>query len=444
MSNVANELLILALLLIANGIFAMAEIAVVTVRKARLKSLAEGGSRRAQLTLAIAQEPGRFLSTVQVGITLISLLAGAYGGVTLTDEIVPWLQRFEWLAPHERPVAVGLVVLGITFASVLIGELVPKRLGLAYTEQVALIFAPTINRVAAIFAPVVWVLTNSTDALLKLFRLRTRPLQMAVTDDEVNSLVEEGLNAGVFNRAEKEMVAGVLELDELPVTALMTPRPKIVFLNVDDPDEVNWRKIVASGHSYFPVFQGNRDQVLGMVAVKALWAHSAIGLTTSLKNLLVTPLVVSETMSSIHLLETFKKASKHIALVTDEFGVVQGLVTLIDVLEAIVGDLPSMGPRAAPDAKQREDGSWLINATLGIGEMKDLLGLHESLPDEDEADFQTLGGFVVTHLGRIPAAGDFFDYAGWRFEVVDMDRHRVDKILVSKTQVAAAMEKAAS
>jgi len=443
MSAVSNEILILFLLLVANGIFAMAEIAVVSVRKARLKILAEDGSHRAKVTLDVAQNPTRFLSTLQVGITLVGIFAGTFGGATLTEQLVPIVQKWGPLAPYARSISIGVVVLCITLASVVLGELVPKQLGLAYTEKIALILTPAISRISRIFSPVVSVLTFATEAVLKLLGFRTTPAESSVTEEEVNSLIEEGLHAGVFNKTEKEMVAGVLELDQLPVTALMTPRPKIVFLNLDDPDEVNWRKIVASGHSYFPVYQGNRDQILGMVAVKALWAHSAIGLTTSLKNLLVSPLVVPETMSAIHLLEAFKKASKHIALVTDEFGAIQGIVTLIDVLEAIVGDLPNMGPRAAPAAKQREDGSWLIDATLATNELKSMLGL-DVLPDEDRADFQTVGGFVVTRLGRIPSAGDYFEYGGWRFEVVDMDRHRVDKVLVSKTLASEAIQKVAS
>jgi putative hemolysin len=218
----------------------------------------------------------------------------------------------------------------------------------------------------------------------------------------------------------------------------MTPRPKIVFLNLDDSDEINWRKIVTSGHSYFPVYQSNRDQVAGMVSVKALWAHSAIGLPTTLKNLLVPPLLVAESLNAIQLLEQFKKTGKHTAVVTDEFGAVQSLVTLIDVLEAIVGDLPEAGKRQQPEAKRREDGSWLIDATLATGELKSLLGLPAALPHETEADFQTLGGFVVTQFGRIPAAGDYFDWAGWRFEVADMDRRRVDKMIVAKAPPTAA------
>lgn len=443
MSAVSTEIFILFLLLVVNGLFAMAEIAVVSVRKARLKVLAEDGSQRAKITLEIAQHPARFLSTLQVGITLIGIFAGTYGGATLTEQLVPFIAKWSVLAPHARSISIGLVVLAITLASVVLGELVPKQIGLAYTEKIALVLTPAISRLSRVFSPLVTALTFATEGLLKLVGFRTTPAESPVTDAEVKSLIEEGLRDGVFNKTEKEMVAGVLELDQLPVTALMTPRPKIVFLNLDDPDEVNWRKIVASGHSYFPVYQGNRDQVLGMVAVKALWAHSAIGLTTSLKNLLVSPLVIPETLSAIHLLEAFKKASKHIALVTDEFGAIQGIVTLIDVLEAIVGDLPNMGPRTAPAAKQREDGSWLIDATLATNELKSMLGL-DVLPDEDRADFQTVGGFMVTRLGRIPAAGDYFEYSGWRFEVVDMDRHRVDKILVQKSLASVSKEKMAS
>jgi putative hemolysin len=283
---------------------------------------------------------------------------------------------------------------------------------------------------------------RAANAVARFFRLQPRFPTENVGEADVRALVEKGLHAGVFQRAEKEMVEGVLALDQLRVTALMTLRPKIVFLNVDDPEETNWRKIVTSGHSHFPVYQGHRDQIVGMVAVKALWAHSAIGLPTALKNLLVRPLLVPETLTVIQLLEQFKKAGRHIAIVTDEFGAVQGLVTLIDVLEAIVGDLPEPGQRGLPEAKRREDGAWLIDATLSTGELRTLLGLDAELPHERAAEFQTLGGFVVTQFGRIPAAGDHFDCLGWRFEVSDMDRRRVDKVVVSKIQPneAAAIE----
>jgi putative hemolysin len=441
MIGISTELFVLFLLLLANGVFAMAEIAVVSARKARLKQLADEGDESAKATLALANEPTRFLSAVQVGISLIGVLAGASTGASLAAKLTPTIATIPGLENSADEVALGLVVIGITLCSVILGELVPKRLGLMNPERVAMVLGPLVNTFAKIVSPVVSLLTFFTESLLKVFGVKQQK-ETPVTEEEVNILIEQGRLAGVFNKTESDMVAGVLELDQLPVTALMTPRPKIVFINLDDPEEVSWRKIVASGHSSFPVYQGTRDQVVGMVAVKALWAHSAIGLTTNLKNLLVQPLVVPETMNAIQLLEAFKKSSKHIALVSDEFGAIQGLVTLIDVLEAIVGDLPAQGFRQGPAAKQREDGSWLVDATLSVDELKSLLQLEE-LPHEERADFQTLGGFVMTHFGRIPAAGDYFDHAGWRFEVMDMDRHRVDKMLISKTPAPAALQKAA-
>lgn len=442
MSEISTELFILLLLLLANGVFAMAEIAVVSARKARLKQLSDEGSESAKTTLALANEPTRFLSAVQVAISLLTVLQGAFTGASFGEKLAPLFAQISWLsAENAYKVAFGVSVVGVTFASVVVGELIPKRLGLTNPEKVAMILGPMVKSLTWVFLPVVSLLTFVTESLLKLFGVKQQK-ETPVSEEEVNILIEQGRLAGVFNKTESEMVAGVLELDQLPVTALMTPRPKIVFINLDDPEEASWRKIVASGHSHFPVFQGSRDQVVGMVSVKALWAHSAIGLTTNLKNLLVQPLVVPETMNSIQLLEAFKKSSKHIALVSDEFGAIQGLVTLIDVLEAIVGDLPAQGRRQAASMKQREDGSWLVDATLSTDELKTLLQVDE-LPHEEEADFQTLGGFVMTHFGRIPAAGDYFDHAGWRFEVMDMDRHRVDKMLICKTPATAALEKAA-
>jgi putative hemolysin len=272
----------------------------------------------------------------------------------------------------------------------------------------------------------------------RLLHLRPRPGADSVSEEEVRTLVERGLHAGVFQLAEKEMVEAVLALDRLRVPALMTPRPKIVFLNIDDPEDVNWRKIVTSGHSYFPVFQNTRDQIVGLVAVKALWAHSAIGLPTTLKNLLVPALFVSETMTAMQLLEQFKKSGRHVAMVNDEFGAVKGLVTLIDVFEAIVGDLPEPGRRPSRAANRRDDGAWVVDATLQTSELKAMLGLDGALPQERDAEYQTVGGFVVTQFGRIPAPGEGFDWMGWRFEVVEMDRRRVDKVLVKRVAPPAA------
>jgi putative hemolysin len=444
MLSVPGEILILCLLVLANGLLAMAETAVVSARKSRLRELADKGHAGAAKALALAEQPTRFLALVQFWLTLSGMIAGVLGGAKLAGQITEQFMRVEVLAPWAGALSFVVVTLGLSAFMLLFGELVPKRIGRAHPEKVASLLAGTMRGLAWLAAPFLRLLELATDGVTKLIRLRTRPAAETVGDDEVRALVEQGLHAGVFQPAEKQMVEGVLELDQLPVTALMTPRPKIVFLNLDDPEEVNWRKIVTSGHSYFPVYQNNRDQIVGMVAVKALWAHSAIGLPTTLKNLLLPPLVVSDTLTAIQLLEQFKKSGKHIGVVTDEFGMVQGLVTLIDVLEAIVGDLPSLGQRNQPEAKRREDGSWLIDATLATSELKSLLGITAELPHEDEAEFQTLGGFVVTQFGRIPAAGDHFDWEGWRFEVVDMDRRRVDKVLVAKAPPPAVAEEKAS
>jgi putative hemolysin len=441
MPGISTELLILGVLLVANGLFAMAEIAIVSARKARLRQFAEEGDEGAQAALALGAESVRFLSTVRACIMLCGILAGAFGGATLAHQVAAWLRRFPALGPWAGYLAfigvVGLIVL----CFIIIGKLLPRRIALSNPERVARLVAGPLEGLVSVVAPVINALSAATDLVLKplgLARHRASP----VTDEEVNILIAEGLKAGVFHKAEQEMVEGVLRLDQLPVTAIMTPRPKIVFINIDDTEEVNWRKIVASGHSHFPVYQDNRDQVLGMVAVKALWAHAAIGIPTGLKNLLTPPLVVPETMNGMQLLETFKKSGRHTALVADEFGSIQGMVTLIDVLEAIVGDLPALGQRDQPEAKQREDGSWLIDATLPVNELKTVLHL-DDLPQEAEADYQTLGGLVVTQFGRIPSAGEHFDWGGWRFGVVDMDRHRVDKVLVSPVPPPAAEQKEA-
>jgi putative hemolysin len=432
MLSISVELLILAFLVLANGLMAMAETAVVSARKTRLRQLAQRGDRRAARALALAEQPARFLALVEFWLTLSGLVAGALAGARLSTQLADWLAQWPVLVPHAGWMGFVGVMIGLTAFMLVFGEFVPKRVGLAYPEKVAALLVGLMRPLAWVAAPLLWLFEKCTDGLVKLIALRPRPASETVSDDEVRALVEQGLHAGVFQRAEKEMVEGVLALDQRPVTAIMTPRPKIVFLNIEDPEEANWRKIVTSGHSYFPVYQSNRDQVVGMIAVKALWAHAAIGLPTTLKNLLVPPLLVPESLTAIQLLEQFKKSGKHIAVVTDEFGAVKGLVTLIDVMEAIVGDMPERGQPEQPEARRREDGSWLVDATLPTGELKTLLGLDQPLPHEQDAEFQTLGGFVVTQFGRIPAAGDYFDWNAWRFEVVDMDGRRVDKVMIAK------------
>lgn len=439
MYNLPLELSILGLLVLANGLLAMAETAVVSAKKTKLRKLAAKGDTGARKALDLAEHPARFLALVEFWLTLSGMIAGVLAGANLAAWFSGWLAvRWPELQNHAGWISLVVVTVGLTSFMLLFGELVPKRVGLAHPEKVASLLAGAMRALAWLAAPLLKIFEFCTELSVKLIGLKARSAADSVSEDEVRALVEQGLHAGVFERAEKEMVEGVLGLDQLPVTRVMTPRPKIVFLNLDDPEEANWRKIVTSGHSYFPVYQGQRDTIVGMVAVKALWAHSAIGLPTTLKNLLLPPLFVPETHTASQLLEQFKKTGKHIAIITDEFGAVQGLVTLIDVLEAIVGDLPSPGDRAQPETRRREDGSWLIDATLPTGELKTLLGLEVALPHEGHADYQTVGGLMVTQLARIPTAGDYFEWAGWRFEVIDMDKRRVDKVLIARAPAATA------
>jgi putative hemolysin len=443
MNSVTTELLVIALLLVFNGLFALAEIALVSSRKSHLKSLADKGNSRARLAWEQAENPTRFLSTVQVGVTLCSVAAGAYSGATLGDQLNTWLlTRYPGAGEYSAYISFGSIVVAVTFCTIVFGELVPKRLALANPERWAIAVARPMSLFSRFTSPFVDLLSWCTDRITRLFGVRANQ-RVQVTDEEVTSLIEEGLHAGVFHKAEKDMIEGVMALDRCPVRALMTPRPKMVWLNIDDPDEVNWRKIVASGHSHFPVYHQHRDNVLGMVHIKALWAHAAFGLPTNLRNLVTPAVLVPETITAIQLLEQFKKTSKHTALVVDEFGSIQGMVTLIDVLEAIVGDLPDQLRRSQPEAKRRDDGSLLVDATLAVPELKELLQT-KALPGEEGAEFQTLGGFIVTHIGRIPAAGDHFDWNGWRFEVMDMDRQRVDKVLISRLPAAAPAQQASA
>ncbi|HMD60953.1 MAG TPA: hemolysin family protein [Opitutaceae bacterium] len=432
MPNAANELLILGLLILANGILTAAETALVSARKAKLRRMAESGGKGAGEALAIAEHPGRFLALVQFWLTLSTVIAAVVVVASAADRFTSLFSRWPAAAPWAETIGMVLATLSLSAVMLIFGELLPKRIALASPERAAAILGPTMGSLLRVIGPFSASLGAAADALARSMGFKPRPLAETVGGDDVRALVERGLHAGVFKQAEKEMVEGVLSLDNLPITAIMTPRSKIVFLNIDDPEETNWRKIVTSGHSYFPVYQTKRDQVVGMVSVKALWAHSAIGLPTTLKNLLVPPVIAQESMTATQLLEQFKRTGRHTAVVSDEFGAIQGLVTLIDVFEAIVGDLPGPGRHDQDGAKRQEDGSWLVDASLPIADFKSILGISGALPNEPEAEFRTAGGFAVTQFGRIPAQGDHFEWGGWRFEVTEMDRRRVDKMVVSR------------
>ena len=431
MPTAANELLILGLLIVANGTLTAAETAVVSARRGRLRQSAESGSEAAATALRLSENPGRFLGVVQFWLTLTSVISGVVVVASVAEVFETWFLRWPALAPWAETIAIVASTLLLSSVMLVFGELLPKRIALANPERAATLLGPLMRSLTRIASPFSASLGRVSDGIAAALGFKPLPPSDTVGDEDVRALVERGLHAGGIKRAKKEMVEGVLSLDDLRITAIMTPRSKIVFLNIEDNEESNWRKIVTSGHSYFPVYQNNRDQVVGLVSVKALWAHSAIGLPTALKNLLVPPLMVPESMTAMQLLEQFKKTGRHTAVISEEFGVVQGLVTLIDVFEAIVGDLPEPGQRGNEAAKRRDDGSWLIEASLPLADFKALIGVAGALPNEREAEYRTAGGFVLTHFGRIPNVGDHFEWSGWRFEVAEMDRRRVEKIVAA-------------
>jgi putative hemolysin len=429
MSTIAFEIALVALLILGNGIFAMAEIALVAARRPRLKSMAEKGHQGAKLAIELSESPGRFLSTVQVGITLFGVVSGVVGGARIAGTLAEPFKTLPVVGPYADVVALILLSAVITVLSVVVGELVPKRLALQNPESIASFCARPMTRLSRLAGPLVSMLSSSTDLLLGALGIK-KTADAAISDEEVRILIDEGLSTGAFRKEEKEMVEGVLDLDEQTVEDLMTPRARIVWLSLDDSDEENWRRIAGSGHSHFPVFQKTRDNVLGMVSVKSLWANLSLAGLADLRALVTPPLYVPTSMPAPSLIAEFKKTGRHIALVVDEFGGLQGLVTLNDLMEAIVGDLPERGQRSEPQALRREDGTWLVDAILGIEEFKKALVIEAELPDEEE--FSTLGGFVIAQLGRIPKEGEKVRWSNYEFEVMDMDRLRVDKVLVKR------------
>lgn len=429
MTGIVFEILLILVLIIGNGVFAMSEIAIVSARKARLQQQINQGNSGARTALKLANSPSRFLATVQIGITLVGILAGAFGGATISKKLAEALRLIPILAPHSDALAFVIVVVCITYLSLVIGELVPKEVALTNPESIACKVAQPMQMLSKVTAPIVQVLSFSTQAIVRFLGVRASD-EPSITEDEIRLLIRQGTEIGTFKQAEQEIVERVFHLDDLPVSAIMTPRSRIVWLDREESFEHNYQKIASSVNSRFPVCQGSLDEILGIVLVKDLYVHRAPESSTDLTPFLRRPLFIPEGLLALKVLEMFKQTGMHIALVVDEYDVVQGLVTLNDILEAIVGDVPSAGEQNEPQAIQREDGSWLLDGMLPIDELQQVLNLDEWLGIR-KGHYQTLGGFVIAHLGRIPMSSDRFEWQNLRFEVVDMDGNRVDKVLVT-------------
>jgi putative hemolysin len=429
MSDIGGEIIIILLLIVANGVFALSEMAVITARKSRLQDWIKRGNRRAKVALELALAPNRFLSAVQIGITLVGILAGAFAGRSVAQWLGAYIVGLPVIGPYHQEIGLGLVVLIITYFSLVIGELVPKRLALRHPETIATYVAIPLRLFTKISSPMVHLLSISTDAVCRIFG-RQQPNEPPVTEEEIKTLVQQGTDAGVFEESEQDMVEAVLRLGDKTARSLMTPRTHIAWLDLEDGAEQIREKIISSGHSCFPVATGSLDKVDGVVQAKELLTHSLAGQGLDLKALMQQPLFVPRTVNALEVLESFKRSGQHIALVVDEYGGIEGLLTHHDILEAIAGDIPFNGKPTDPKAVQRHDGSWLLDGMLSVDEFKEIFHL-DDLPGEKRDAYQTLGGFVFTRMGRIPSVSDSFEWNGLRFEVVDMDGKRIDKLLVS-------------
>lgn len=428
MPAIGWEVLLIVLLILLNGVFAMSEIAVVSSRRTRLQQRADAGDQKARRALELSEHPDRFLATVQIGITMVGIFAGAYGGATLAGQIDSYFERIPVLAPYSEEIALGLVVVAITYLSLVVGELVPKRIGLNHPESIASLVAGPMNVLSIVASPLVKVLTVSTELLLRLLRIR-KPDEPPVTEQEISALLEQGTHAGVFEEEEQEMVERVFWLADQRVGTVMTPRHRIVWIDAAAPLQENLQRLVEHRHSRFLICDGALDRVRGMIKIKDLWAEQIQGRPADLEALTTPTLFVPESTRALRLVELFRESGIHLAVVVDEYGGVEGLVTLNDVLDEIGGTLAPSDPQVV----EREDGSLLVDGAYPVEDLRERLGLAERRV-EGRHEYRTLGGLVVTALGRIPRAGEHFEADGFRFEVMDMDGNRVDKVLVAATK----------
>jgi putative hemolysin len=417
------EMLAIVLLILLNGFLAMSELAVVSSRKSRLEHLASRGSHGARAALRLIEDPSRFLSTVQIGITLVGIIAGAFSGVTLGQRLGGWLNTFPAISPRGNAIGIGITVLGITYLSLILGELVPKRVALAQPERIASLAARPMRGLSLIAAPVVWVLHVSSDRVLHVLGA-SGAREISVTEDEVKSLIAEGTQAGVFVPQEKEMIEGVLRLADRPVRVIMTPRSRIVWIDAKSDRSTILDLIHSHRFSRLLVCNGTVDHPVGFVHTKDLLPEALRCADIALANLITPLLYVPEGTPVLRLLNRFKKEKVHIAVVVNEYGTTEGLVTLTDVIEAIAGELPERGEEEEPRIVQRDDRSWLVDGTVPTDEVEAITGIRMG------DDVEMVAGFVLDNLRRIPEVGASFTHGDLRFEVVDMDGNRIDKVLI--------------
>jgi putative hemolysin len=423
------EIFVVFLLILLNGFFAMAEMAVVSARKARLQHAAELGRDGARVALELKRDPGRFLSTVQIGITVIGVLASAFGGATLAETLAHYLDTFPgWVAEYAKSISFVAVVILISYFSLILGELVPKRLALSRPEFIAARLSWLLQMMAWVSRPAERLLSASSNLVLRLVPMRSGE-PSPVTEEEITLMLREATAAGHFQAAETAMVRMVFRLGDRRVSAVMTPRTQVEWLDLTDSEEENRRKVRDSAYSRFPVVEGGPQHVIGIVQVKDLNTAALAGGPFDLRAAVRAPLYLPNTVTALRALEIFKKSGAPMALVVDEYGDFEGVVTLHDILQSLVGDIADPADAGSQAVVRRDDGSWLVDGMVTVDEVRDLTGLAR-LPGEDSDDFQTLGGFMMARINRVPKVADRIMVEGFRFEVVDMDGRRVDRVLI--------------
>jgi putative hemolysin len=422
------EILIIFILIVLNGLFAMAEIAIVSSRKVRLIQKAEAGNERARVALKLAHEPGPFLSAIQIGITSIGVLNGAFGETAIASGLSETFSNLPVLAPYSKTISMVIMVTAITYFTVVIGELVPKRIALHNPESIAILVARPMRWLSRIAYPVVRLLSISSDILLTLIGSK-RSNEPTISEEEIRTLMKQGTEEGIFEKTEHDFVSNIFRMDDARILTIMTPRKDIIYWDVHDSLEENMKKVIDGPHNFLPVCEGGLDHTRGLLQAKDLLTEKRLKTLDDIRSILKPVSYVPESISAIRLLENFRTAKKSLALVVDEYGSVEGLVTLYDVLEAVVGEIPWVQSDA--EATLREDGSWLIDGGYTIEKFKALFGLPH-FPGEENDDFHTLGGLFMARVGKVPSVSDFFECNGFRFEVIDMDVNRIDKVLVSR------------
>lgn len=419
------EVVIILVLILLNGIFSMSEIAMVSARKARLEHLANKGDEKAKAALKLASNPDIFLSTVQIGITLIGILTGIYSGEKIKGDLVLMLNNVETIRPYSSGIATAIIVIAITYLSLVLGELVPKRIGLARPEAIAKTMAGPMNFLSKLTFPFIWLLSASTNTIVRIFQLK--PADALVTEEEIKAIINEGTNSGAIEETEQEIIERVFYLGDRNITSLMTHRTDIVWLDIDETAESYKEKIYGSVHSVYPVCEGQIDAVKGIISIKDLYTH--VNSNTPLKDIIKKPLFVPENNSAYQVLEKFKVTQIHAAFIVDEYGTFLGMITLNDILEAIVGDMPETGQGDDYEMTKREDGSYLVDGQIPFYDFLSEFDKEDWMA-EFEQEFDTLAGFILHHLEHIPHVGEKFGWRGFTFEIVDMDAHRIDKVLV--------------